>query len=149
MEFLLDAFVEFFIELLCDPFLSLSSAFVPQKKLTEKTKRMIGYVLLIVSFSLFFWIDHRNFHFVQKRWEKLLGLVTYFFIFRFFTYRNDIKKSFSPQRIAIFFDTLRPHLSVGQMRPFCVTAPFRTAGAAGRRRSPARRRKAALPAPRG
>lgn len=54
MEFLLDAFVEFFIELLCDPFLSLSSAFVPQKKLTEKTKRMIGYVLLIVSFFLFF-----------------------------------------------------------------------------------------------
>lgn len=54
MEFLLDAFVEFFIELLCDPFLSLSSAFVPQKKLSEKVKRMIGYVLFVVSFALFF-----------------------------------------------------------------------------------------------
>lgn len=54
MEFLLEAFAEFFIEILGDVFYSLSSAFVPQKKLSEKAKRMIGYVLLIVSFALFF-----------------------------------------------------------------------------------------------
>lgn len=53
MEFLLDAFVEFFIEIFGEAFISLSAVFVPKKRFSEKTKKMTGNVFMVLSAVLF------------------------------------------------------------------------------------------------
>ena len=51
MEFIFDILVEAFFELFGEGFISLCSAFVPQKVVSEK--KIIGYVCLAVSLVLF------------------------------------------------------------------------------------------------
>ena len=48
MEFLFDILVEAFFELFGEGFISLCSAFVPQKVVSEKRKKIIGYVCLAI-----------------------------------------------------------------------------------------------------
>ena len=52
MEFLFDILVEAFFELFGEGFISLCSAFVPQKVVSEKRKKIIGYVCLAISLIL-------------------------------------------------------------------------------------------------
>ena len=52
MEFLFDILVEDFFELFGEGFISLCSAFVPQKVVFEKRKKIIGYVCLAISLIL-------------------------------------------------------------------------------------------------
>ena len=53
MEFIFDILVEAFFELFGEGFISLCSAFVPQKVVSERGKKIIGYVCLAVSLVLF------------------------------------------------------------------------------------------------
>ena len=53
MEFIFDILVEAFFEFFGEGFISLCSAFVPQKVISEKEKKIIGYVCLTVSLILF------------------------------------------------------------------------------------------------
>ena len=53
VEILFDILVEAFFELFGEGFVSLCSAFVPQKKITEKGKSIIRYACLAVSLILF------------------------------------------------------------------------------------------------
>ncbi len=53
MEFIFDILVEAFFELFCEGFVSLYSAFVPQKVVSEKGKKIIGYVCLAFLLALF------------------------------------------------------------------------------------------------
>ena len=52
MEFLFDILVEAFFELFGEGFISLCSAFVPQKVVSEKRNKIIGYVCLAISLIL-------------------------------------------------------------------------------------------------
>ena len=52
MEFLFDILVEAFFELFGEGFISLCSVFVPQKAVSEKRKKIIGYVCLAISLIL-------------------------------------------------------------------------------------------------
>lgn len=52
MEFLFDVLVEAFIELFGEGFIALCTAFIPQKVVSEKGKKIIGYVCLAVSLVL-------------------------------------------------------------------------------------------------
>jgi len=51
MEFVLDILVEAFIEIFGEGFITLCSAFVPQ--VSEKGKKIIGFVCLVISLVLF------------------------------------------------------------------------------------------------
>ena len=53
MEFLVDILVEAFFELFGEGFIALCSAFVPQKVVSERGKKIIGYVCLAISLVLF------------------------------------------------------------------------------------------------
>lgn len=53
MDFLFDILVEAFFEIFGEGFIALCSAFVPQKAVSEKGKKIIGYVCLAVSLVLF------------------------------------------------------------------------------------------------
>ena len=53
MEFLFDILVDAFFELFGEGFISLCSAFIPQKVVSEKRKKIIGYVCLAISLVLF------------------------------------------------------------------------------------------------
>ena len=53
MEFLFDILVEAFFEIFGEGFIALCSAFIPQKVVSEKGKKIIGYVCLTVSLVLF------------------------------------------------------------------------------------------------
>lgn len=52
MEFLFDVLVEAFFEIFGDGFISLCSAFVPEKLLSEKGKNIKGYICLAISLIL-------------------------------------------------------------------------------------------------
>lgn len=52
MEFIFDILVEAFFELFGEGFISLCSAFVPQKVVSEKGKMIVGYVCLAISLVL-------------------------------------------------------------------------------------------------
>ena len=52
MEFLFDVLVEAFFELFGEGFISLCSAFVPKKVISEKRKKIINYVCLAISLAL-------------------------------------------------------------------------------------------------
>ena len=52
MEFLFDILVDTFFELFGEGFISLCSAFIPQKVVSEKRKKIIGYVCLAISLIL-------------------------------------------------------------------------------------------------
>ena len=52
MEFIFDVLVEAVFELFGEGFVCLSSAFVPQKTISEKGKKIISYVCLAVSLVL-------------------------------------------------------------------------------------------------
>lgn len=52
MEFIFDILVEAIFEIFVDGFLALCSAFVPQKVLTEKGKKIIGYIFFAISVVL-------------------------------------------------------------------------------------------------
>ena len=52
MEFLFDILVEAFFELFGEGVISLCSAFVPQKVVSKKRKKIIGYVCLAISLIL-------------------------------------------------------------------------------------------------
>ncbi len=52
MEFLFDILIEAFFELFGEGFISLCSAFVPQKAITENGRKIIRYVCLTVSLVL-------------------------------------------------------------------------------------------------
>ncbi|MCH5170639.1 MAG: hypothetical protein J1F24_05065 [Oscillospiraceae bacterium] len=52
MDFIFDVLVESIFEIFVDGFLALCSAFVPQKVLTEKGKKIIGYIFLAISVVL-------------------------------------------------------------------------------------------------
>lgn len=53
MEFFFDILVEAFFEIFGNGFISLSSAFIPQKVVSEKEKKIIGFVCLTISLILF------------------------------------------------------------------------------------------------
>lgn len=53
MEFIFDFLVEFVFEIIGEGYVSLCSAFVPQKVITEKGKKIIYCICLIVSILLF------------------------------------------------------------------------------------------------
>ncbi len=53
MEFLVDILVEAFFELFGEGFIALCSAFVPQKVVSDRGKKIIGYVCLAISLVLF------------------------------------------------------------------------------------------------
>lgn len=53
MELLFDILVEAFFEIFGEGFIALCSAFVPQKVVAEKRKKIIGYVCLAISLVLF------------------------------------------------------------------------------------------------
>lgn len=53
MEFIFDVLVEAIIEIFCEGFISLCSAFVPQKVITEKGKKIISCICLVFSLLLF------------------------------------------------------------------------------------------------
>ena len=52
MEFLFDILVDAFFELFGEGFISLCSAFIPQKVVSEKRKKIIGYLCLAISLVL-------------------------------------------------------------------------------------------------
>ncbi len=52
VEFIFNILVEAFFELFGEGFIALYSAFVPQKEVTEKEKRIISYVCLAISLIL-------------------------------------------------------------------------------------------------
>lgn len=52
MNFIFDVLVEAFFEIFAEGFIALFSAFVPQKVLTEKEKKIIGYIFLAISVVL-------------------------------------------------------------------------------------------------
>ena len=52
MEFLVDILVEVFFELFGEGFITLCSAFVPQKVVSDRGKKIIGYVCLAISLIL-------------------------------------------------------------------------------------------------
>lgn len=53
MEFIFEVLVEAFFELFGEGFISLCSAFIPQKTITEKGKKIISCVCLAISLLLF------------------------------------------------------------------------------------------------
>lgn len=53
MDFLLDFLFEVIFEVFGDGFISLFYAFVPNKKISEKARKFIGIISLIVSVVLF------------------------------------------------------------------------------------------------
>ena len=53
MEFLFDILAEAFFEIFGEGFIALCSAFVPQKVVSEKGKKIIGYVCFAISLVLF------------------------------------------------------------------------------------------------
>lgn len=52
MEFVLEFLLEVFFEIFGEGFIALSSAFVPQKAVSKKGKKIIGYVFLSISLAL-------------------------------------------------------------------------------------------------
>ena len=52
MEFLFEFLVEAFFELFGEGFISLCSAFMPKKVISEKGKKIISYVCLAISLAL-------------------------------------------------------------------------------------------------
>lgn len=52
MEFVFDILIEAFFELFGEGFISLCSAFVPQKVVSEKRKKTVAYVCLAISLVL-------------------------------------------------------------------------------------------------
>ena len=52
MESLVDILVETFFELFGEGFITLCSAFVPQKVVSDRGKKIIGYVCLAISLIL-------------------------------------------------------------------------------------------------
>ena len=52
MEFVLEFLLEVFFEIFGEGFIALSSAFVPQKVVSKKGKKIIGYVFLSISLAL-------------------------------------------------------------------------------------------------
>ena len=53
MELLFDILVEAIFEIFAEGFIALYSAFVPQKVVSEKGKKIIGYVCFAISLVLF------------------------------------------------------------------------------------------------
>lgn len=53
MDFIMDVLVEGFFELFGEGFLSLCSAFIPDKILSEKSQRIIGIIFFIIALALF------------------------------------------------------------------------------------------------
>ena len=52
MEFVLEFLLEAFFEIFGEGFIALSSALVPQKAVSKKGKKIIGYVCLSISLAL-------------------------------------------------------------------------------------------------
>ena len=52
MDFLFDILDEAFFEIISERYIALCSAFVPQKAVSKKGKRFIGYVCLAISLTL-------------------------------------------------------------------------------------------------
>jgi len=53
MDFIVDFLVEAFLELFGEGFVSLCSAFIPNKALSGKSQRIIGIIFLIIALALF------------------------------------------------------------------------------------------------
>ena len=53
MDFIFDGLFEAILEIFGEGFISLCSAFVPQKVVSEKRNKIIGYVCLAISLLLF------------------------------------------------------------------------------------------------
>lgn len=52
MDFIVDIIFEVFLESFCEGFIALYSVFLPQKTVTEKAKKIIGYVCFVISIVL-------------------------------------------------------------------------------------------------
>ncbi len=52
MEFVFDVLVEAIFEIFAEGFIALYLAFAPQKAMTEKSKKIIGYIFLAISVVL-------------------------------------------------------------------------------------------------
>ena len=83
MEFVFDLLAEFIFEIIGEGYVSLCSAFVPQKAITEKGKKIIQGICLVVSILLFVGL-----FFGRSQEPKFFGLAPYFFKHNLFTYRN-------------------------------------------------------------
>ena len=88
MEFVFDLLAEFIFEIISEGYVSLCSAFVPQKAITEKGKKIIQGICLVVSILLFVGLFNRYCYFGRSQEPKFFGLATYFFKHNLFTYRN-------------------------------------------------------------
>lgn len=52
MDLIFDVLIEVVFGIFCEGIIDLSSAFVPQKVISEKRKKIIGYVCLVISLVL-------------------------------------------------------------------------------------------------